>query len=461
MATPTSKVNIAELLANSSIGPLQKRVFTLCLLSLIIDGFDVQAMGYVVPALSKEWGVMPSQFATVLPAANFGVLIGSLVFSPLADKIGRRPILIGSTLWFAVMTLGAAFAEAISPLFGGDRLTTLMWLRVIGGIGMGCIIPNSTALIGEYSPMARRVTLMMTITVGFTAGGAIAGFVARALIPTFGWRSVFIVGGAIPLVISLAMLVALPESLQFLAVRRRRLDQLARWLKQLDPTIQTTPATEYIVREESKGGVPFVHLFRDNRGLVTILLWIVNFMNLLNLYSLSNWLPTVVNGMGYDQNTAVLVGTVLQVGGTIGTFGLAWLIARAGFTKMLTATFALATVTIFFIGQPGISLVMLTVLVFVAGWCVVGGQPGVNAFAATFYPTYLRSTGIGWALGIGRTGAIVGPYIGGRLMAAHWTSQQLFWAAAVPALISTLTLLVLTVVHKEDAPAPGTATMAH
>ena len=435
MPSTGTKVNIPELLANSRIGPLQKRVFVLCLMTLIIDGFDVQAMGFVIPALSAAWNIEPAQFRTVLPAANFGVLIGSLLFSPVADKIGRRPVLVGSTLWFAVMTLAAAYAGSVTELF---------WLRLIGGIGMGCIIPNSTALIGEYSPAGRRVTLMMGITVGFTAGGAVAGFVARWLIPQFGWQSVFLVGGSIPLVIAIAMQFGLPESLQFLAVRRRRLDQVGRWLKQLDPTITIDQSTTYVANEESKGGVPVVHLFSDRRGLVTVLLWIVNFMNLLNLYSVSSWLPTVVNGMGYNANTAVLVGTVPWVGGTIGTFGLAWLIARSGFTRTLMINYILAAFSIALIGQPGISLVLLTFIVFVTGWCVIGGQPGMNAFAATFYPTYLRSTGLGWALGVGRIGAIVGPYIGGTMIGAKWTSQQLFWAAAVPAVISAITLLVLT-----------------
>jgi AAHS family 4-hydroxybenzoate transporter-like MFS transporter len=434
MQSTATKVNIPELLANSRIGPLQRRVFLLCLLTLIIDGFDVQAMGFLIPALSAAWNVEPAQFRTVLPAANFGVLIGSLVFSPLADKVGRRPVLVWSTLWFAVMTLAAAFSTNVTQLF---------WLRFVGGIGMGCIIPNATALIGEYSPAGRRVTLMMTITVGFTAGGAVAGFIARALIPAFGWQSVFLVGGTIPLVIAVAMYAALPESLAFLAVRRR-LTEIARWLRQLDPTLKLDAGTEYVTHEESKGGAPFVHLLRDGRAAVTTLLWIVNFMNLLILYSVSSWLPTVVNEMGYSQNTSVLVGAVIWVGGTIGTFGLAWAIQRRGFTRTLTLNYALAALSVAFIGQPGISLALLTVIVFVTGWCVIGGQPGMNAFAATFYPTYLRSTGVGWALGIGRVGAIVGPYIGGLMIGAKWTSQQLFWAAAVPAVISAVTLFILT-----------------
>jgi AAHS family 4-hydroxybenzoate transporter-like MFS transporter len=173
-------------------------------------------------------------------------------------------------------------------------------------------------------------------------------------------------------------------------------------------------------------------------------------MNLLNLYALSNWLATVVDGMGYTTRTAVLVSTTLQVGGTIGAFGFAWLIARRGFMFTLIGSFAVATVTIFAIGQPGVWLTLLFALVFVAGWCVVGGQPGLNAFEATFYPTDLRSTGIGWALGVGRAGALVGPYVGGMLMGNHWTTEHLFMAASLPALISTITMVALRFVIRDS-----------
>jgi AAHS family 4-hydroxybenzoate transporter-like MFS transporter len=284
---------------------------------------------------------------------------------------------------------------------------------------------------------------MMCITVGFTIGAALGGFVAAWMIPAFGWRSVFIFGGVVPLVIALAMVWGLPESPQFLAVSGRGRDTLARWLAQLDPTIRVDASTQFVANEERREGVPAVHLFRDGRAIATLLIWVVNFMNLLVLYSLSNWLPTVVTGMGYTTQTAVLVGTVLQVGGTIGTFGLAWLIARGGFIPMLTATFAVATASIALIGQPGISLALLNVIVFIAGWAIIGGQPGINALSATFYPTYLRSTGVGWGLGIGRTGAIVGPYLGGTLLGLNWGPRELFLAAAVPALVSTVTMVAM------------------
>jgi AAHS family 4-hydroxybenzoate transporter-like MFS transporter len=184
-------------------------------------------------------------------------------------------------------------------------------------------------------------------------------------------------------------------------------------------------------------------------------------MNILILYSLSNWLPIVLNGMGLDETTAVIVGAVLQVGGTVGAFGLAWAIARKGFTATLIFTFAVAAVSIALIGQPGISVGLLTFIVFVAGWCIIGGQPGLNSLSASYYPTYLRSTGIGAGLGVGRLGAIVGPYLGGTLLAAQWAPQQLFWAAALPALVSTAVLVILRFVlgvapraHTAAEPAP-------
>jgi MFS transporter, AAHS family, 4-hydroxybenzoate transporter len=429
-----AKVNLTELLENSPVGPLQIRVFALCMICLIMDGFDVQAMGYVGPAVVGEFGAERSALGPIFAAANVGVLVGSLLFSMLADKIGRRPVIIGATLWFSLLTLATGFAQSMEQL---------LWLRFISGLGLGCIIPNATALVGEFSPKRSRVTLTMGITVGFTAGAAVGGFVALWLIPLFGWRSVFYVGGAVPLVVAVAMYFSLPESLQFLAVTRTRLDQLARWLKKLDPSIQIGPSTEYVTNERARSGVPVKHLFSEGRTTVTLLLWVVYFMNLLILYSLSNWIPTVFTGMGYSQNAALLAGTLLQVGGTLGAYGLAWAIARKGFLPTLVVTFFLATISVALIGQPGLTFATVSFIVFVAGWCIVGGQPGLNTLAATYYPTAARSTGVGAALGVGRLGAIIGPYVGGVMLAQQWSAQQLFWAAAVPSLVTTLVLILL------------------
>jgi MFS transporter, AAHS family, 4-hydroxybenzoate transporter len=443
-----ASLNLTELLEGSRIGPLHMRLFVLCMASLVMDGFDVQAIGYVGPAMLADWGIPAPNLRWVFMAGNAGVLIGSLVFSMVADKVGRRPVLVWATLFFAVLTIATAYAR---------DLNELLVLRLIAGIGLGSIMPNATALIGEFSPKRNRVALMMCITVGFTVGAAISGFVAAWLIPHYGWRSVFLVGGILPLAIAAAMAWGLPESLQFLAVRKQRFDQLTRWLRKLDPDLRVDASTQYVASETSRGGVPIRHLFRDGRGTVTVLIWIVNFMNILVLYSLSNWLPIVLNGMGLEERTAVIVGAVLQVGGTAGAFGLAWLIARQGFTATLIVTFALATLSIALIGQPGLGVGLVTLFVFIAGWCIVGGQPGLNSLSATYYPTYMRSTGIGAGLGVGRLGAIVGPYLGGALIQSQWAPQQLFWAAAVPALIATLVVVTLRFVLGVAPRAPTAA----
>ena len=423
MTNNRTQVSIAELIDGSRIGSFQIRMFVLCALCLIIEGFDVQAMGYVAPAVIPELGLPREAMGNILASANFGLLIGSMIFTAMADKIGRRPVLVGSTFAFGILTIMTARATSAEEL---------LTYRFLAGIAMGSLIPNATALIGEYSPRRLRVTLMMTITVGFTGGAAVAGFVSAWLIPLFGWQSVFYVGGTVPLVIGVLMFFWLPESLQFLILKRRHLDKLGGWLTRINPATPTGPGVEYVGHEENKEGVPFKHLWREGRGTGTVTLWVIYFMNLLVLYFLAGWLPTLLADEGYTTSQAALVSAALQVGGTIGTFGFAWLIARRGFTSTLTVCFLVATVSIAAIASPSVLMLapLLTLVVFVAGWCIVGGQPGLNALVATYYPTAMRSTGVGWCLGIGRIGGIMGPWLGGQV-----SGRTMIFVVATAALI--------------------------
>ncbi|HEY2844169.1 MAG TPA: MFS transporter [Bryobacteraceae bacterium] len=424
----------------------------LCFACLLMDGFDVQSLGYVAPALSAELHISRAQLGPVLSAAPLGVLLGSIFCSMLADKIGRRPVLIAATLFYALLTWLTARAGSLEEL----RI-----VRVIGGIGMGAIMPNAMALVGEYSPQRSRVTIMMIVSNGFTAGAAIGGFVAAWLLPRFGWRSVFYFGSAVPLLIAILMIAMLPESLQFLVLQGRRLAQAGKWLKRIQPSIDLG-AAEFVLpdSDRKKGGITFIRLLYDGRAAGTLLLWTVNFMNLLNLYFLQGWLTTVVTDAGYPQTTAALVASMVQVGGMIGAFSLGWFVHKWGFVPVLATCGVLASINIAAIGQPWIPLALLTTVVFIAGVCVTGGQAAINALAATFYPTELRSTGIGAGLGVGRMGAIIGPTLASVLLGHGWSARDLFYAAAVPPLIVALAMLVWRQVGMPGAPVDEKAEVA-
>ena len=399
-------------------------IFTLCGLCLIMDGFDVQSIGYVAPAIITDWKIANADMGPVFSAGLLGLFLGSILFSMLADRIGRRPVILGATLAFSTLTL--LTARASSP---GE----LLMFRALAGLGLGAILPNATALIGEFSPPRLRIKTMMIVTNGFTIGAMIGGFLSAWLIPRYGWRSVFVAGGAIPLLILIPMFVSLPESPQFPGRGPS---------KRTGPTRAATKATVGpVLLDRPFARFPIARLFTDGRGLTTALLWLVNFLNVLNAYFISSWLPTIVRDAGYPTSTAVLVGASVQTGGVLGTLALGWVIQRLGFVAVLTGCFTLAAINLALIGQPGLSLAMLFVVAFMAGLGIFAGQPGLNSFAATIYPTDVRSTGIGSGLGIGRFGAFLGPILAGELMRRHWSGQDLFHAAAIPAVLSAFAVL--------------------
>jgi AAHS family 4-hydroxybenzoate transporter-like MFS transporter len=440
------RVDITALVDNGKIAGFHILLFALCAMSLIMDGFDAQALGFVGPEIQSAFEMPRERFGNLLSAGNLGLMLGALLFTIVGDRLGRRPVLIAGTLFYGVLSILTAQATTETGLFV---------MRFIGGLGLGAVVPNATALIGEYSPKRLRVTLMMTITVGFTVGAAFGGFVATWLVPDYGWQSVFYFGGIVPLIVAILMYFWLPESLQFLVVRGKT-DRITAWMKRAHPTVDVGPDSQYVFAEEGRKGVPVKYLLDEGRATVTLLYWFVNFANLLNLYFLAGLLPTILTtDVGLDASTARILGSILQVGGVVGTFGFAWLIARRGFTPMLTAGFAVASIGIALIGSSFALTVVpvLTVILFITGWCVVGGQPGLNALAATYYPTDMRSTGIGWGLGWGRTGAIVGPMIGGHL--SDWQPQYVFMAFAIPAALSAIAMFAMHRILKPTGDAPG------
>ncbi|GAA4012890.1 MFS transporter [Actimicrobium antarcticum] len=447
-------IDISALIDASKISSFQIWLLILVGMTVVTDGFDVLAMAFTAPAIIQEWGINKAALGAVFGAGLFGMLVGSLTFSVLADKIGRRPVLIWCSVFFGVCTLITAQVTTIPELIA---------IRFIAGLGLGAIMPNAMALAGEFSPKRSRVTLMMYVSCGFTLGSVLGGLLASAMIPAWGWQSVFYLGGVIPLVIATLMFFYVPESLQFMAMKGVKPEILAASLRKIDPTIHIDADTRYVLSEPGKSGTPMLELFHGGRAKATLLLWVVNFMNLLDLYFLSSWIPTIAKSAGMTLQNSVLLGTSLFVGGLIGTLVMGPLIDRIGFYKVLVPAFAVAAVSTALIGQLGGSLPLLFAAVTVTGACIIGGQPGLNALAATYYPTALRSTGIGWSLGIGRFGSIVGPVVGGLLIGLNWSTSAIFIAIAVTAMISAVTLLLMGLETRGKAMKPfgEAASMSH
>jgi AAHS family 4-hydroxybenzoate transporter-like MFS transporter len=429
-----SAIDVAEFIDQQPVGGFQIRLLLICAAVLFLDGFDTQAIGYVAPALAREWGLTKAALGPVFSAGLFGLMIGALLFGPLADRIGRKKIIVFSVIAFGIGTLITAFVGGVDALLA---------IRFLTGLGLGGAMPNAVAMTSEFNPRRRRATMVMIMFCGFSVGAALGGFLAAALIPTFGWRSVFIVGGVAPLLLAPVLALRLPESVRFLVLTGRARQRVAELLALIGPKASFAPATQFVVHEPELSGIPVQHLFKGGRTVVTLLLWVVFFMSLLDLYFLSNWLPTVLNDLGASVSEAAVIGSMLQVGGIVGTFALGRIIDRFSF-RALALVYFIAVFAIGAIGQLGHSAVLVTIAIFVAGFCIVGGQIAANALAAAFYPTSVRATGVGWALGIGRIGSIVGPLVGGALLSMKWSAAEVFIAAAVAALCAALAAFSLS-----------------
>jgi AAHS family 4-hydroxybenzoate transporter-like MFS transporter len=442
-----SPIDVAGYIDQQPVGSFQFKLLLTCAAVLFLDGFDTTAIGYVAPSLAKEWGLTKAALGPVFSAGLFGLMIGALTLGPLADRVGRKKIIIFSTLAFGIGTLVTAFIQDVN---------TLLVIRFLTGLGLGGAMPNTVAMTSEFNPHRRRATMVMIMFCGFSLGAALGGLLAAALIPHFGWRSVFVVGGAAPLMLVPILALRLPESVRFLALTGQANARVAELLAAINPKGMFAPGTQFVVHEPALAGMPVLHLFRDGRTLVTVLLWVVFFMSLLDLYFLANWLPTVLNDLGASVSTAALIGSMLQVGGVVGTFALGSVIDRFSF-RALALVYFIAVFAIGAIGQLGHSIVFVTMAIFAAGFCTVGGQIAANALAAGFYPTSVRSTGVGWALGIGRVGSIIGPLVGGALMTAKWSTGSVFMAAASAAFCAALAAFSLSrLAGSKGADAPST-----
>lgn len=435
MTLETTTVRVDEVIDRSSLSRFQIVTIALCGIVAILDGFDTQAIAFVAPLIAREWQVDTSSFGPVFGAGLLGLTVGALVFGPVADRLGRKSVIILSTLIFGVFALLTPFSQNISMLLA---------LRFLTGVGLGGAMPNIIALTSEYSPSRRRATLVTLMFCGFPLGAVLGGLISAPLMQAYGWKAVFVLGGVLPLLLLPVLWAWLPESIRFLVNKGGAQAEVGNFVRRIDPKVAISADTRFAVEEQRIQGSPIRQLFAGSRASGTILLWIVFFSNLLIMYFLINWLPAVLQQAGLPIERAIIGTVILNAGGIVGGLLLGSMVDRRGPYGILTLGYALAAAavaTIGLIGALGTPLLMTTI--FVAGFFVIGSQFCMNALAANFYPTGVRSTGVGWALGVGRIGSIIGPVLGGILIALAWNTTSIFVAIAVPAVVASVAVFLI------------------
>ncbi|MDU4255404.1 MFS transporter [Pseudomonas sp.] len=421
----------------------QYRIVLLCFLIVFLDGLDTAAMGFIAPALTQDWGIDRASLGPVMSAALIGMVFGALGSGPLADRFGRKGVLVVAVFLFGLFSLLSAYSS---------NLEQLMALRLLTGIGLGAAMPNATTLLSEYTPERLKSLLVTSMFCGFNLGMASGGFVSAKLIPAYGWHSLLLLGGVLPLMLAVVLLVWLPESARFLVVRNRGADKVKRVLAPIAPA-EVVAARDFSVPEQKTvlSCNVFKVIFAGTYSAGTLLLWLTYFMGLVIVYLLTSWLPTLMRDAGASMEQAAFIGALFQLGGVLSSVAVGWAMDRFNPHKVIGIFYCLAGVFAYCVGQSLGTVTLLATLVLAAGMCVNGAQSAMPSLAARFYPTQGRATGVSWMLGIGRFGAILGAWIGATLLGLGWNFEQVLTALMVPAAIATAAVVIKGLVSHADA----------
>lgn len=431
MTTQTT-TDIQAFINRHPFSKYQWMILALCFVTVALDGFDTAIIGFIASDLVQEWGVQKSDLGPVMSAALVGLAVGALTAGPMADRIGRKKVLVLSILVFGGFSLITAFATS---------LTQLTVLRFLTGLGLGAAMPNAATLMSEYAPERRRALMVNLMFVGFPIGSSMGGFISAWMIPHYGWQSVLVLGGVMPLALAVALIFLLPESARYLAVKNRSQQQISNILRRIAALPENTRFVLQEagqVKEQSALGVIF-----SPRYLVgTIMLCLTYFMGLLIFYLLTSWLPLLIRETGATLSQASVITALFPLGGGIGVLVLGALMDKINPNKVVAVGYLLTGIFVCLVGFSTSNLVLMGVMVFIAGTIMNGAQSSMPALAAGFYPTQGRATGVAWMLGLGRFGGILGAFSGAFLMQAELSFKTIFALLAIPAVLSAIALMV-------------------
>lgn len=426
------KLNINRIVDDAKFTPFHWGVLFWCLLIIIFDGYDLVIYGVALPLLMAEWSLTAVQAGLLASTALFGMMFGAMSFGTLSDKIGRKKTIMICVAIFSGFTFLGAFAS--NP-------TEFGILRFLAGLGIGGVMPNVVALMTEYAPKRIRSTLVAVMFSGYAIGGMASALLGAWLVPQFGWKIMFYIA-VIPLLALPVIWKFLPESLMYLT-NKGETEQVRRMVQKVAPEQQITSQTQFVLDEVAKGDeAPLKALFQQGRTFSTFMFWIAFFMCLLMVYALGSWLPKLMIQAGYSLGASMIFLFALNIGGMVGAIGGGILADKFNIKKVLTIMFVSGAAALILLGFNSPQFVLYS-LIAVAGAATIGSQIMLYTFVAQYYPSTVRSTGMGWASGIGRIGAIVGPVLTGALLTMELPHQMNFIAIAVPGVIAALAVFMV------------------
>ena len=412
---------------------LQITAVVICIIINFLDGFDVIAIAFAAPEIARDWSLDPAALGIVFSSGLAGMVIGALLLSPLADRFGRRPLIL---LCLCVISAGMLASAA------AGQVEHLMAMRLLTGIGVGGMLSSLTTMVAEYSSERRRQLAISILQSGYPVGGIIAGLTSVYLIGEHGWRSVFVVGGTLSLAMMPLVYLGLPESLDFLFNQRKpetlgRVNTLRKRMKQ--PQLDALPDLDSLSVQKSSVADIFAPTYLGR----TIAIWTCFVMVMSAWYFVINWTPKVLVDAGLSQKVGISGGMLLSIGGVIGGLTVGWLSSWVRVSSLCAGFMITAIGAMAIFGRLEINLTMMLVVAFLIGVLIAGSMIGLYITVPSLYPVRIRNTGTGWALGIGRLGAVAGPYMAGVLIGLDWDRGALYFAMGLPLVISAAALLWL------------------
>jgi len=434
--------NVSDVIDNARFNAFHLWVAFLCGLMVFLDGYDLSSISYAAPQFIQLFGVTRAMIAPVFSAGLFGLTLGALAFGLVADRLGAKLTFILCGIGFGVFSLAAAFAPSVEILLA---------FRFLAGLMLGGATPISIAIASDFVPRSVRTAVTMIMYISLALGAVVAGY-SYGFLSFFGWRTVFYVGGALPILLTPLFFACLPETLVFLVMHNAPVERIRATLARVDPSRDVSRETRFTVARENKPGFQPAQLFEDGRAPITIMLWVTFFTSLIAIYFFNSWLPTLLSGRGLSGKEVVVISTSLQFGGIIGTLLAAPFVVRVPPFLTTGILYVLAAAAMVVLGSGGSGFGFLICAVLAVGIFLIGAQSVLNASCANVYPPSMRGTGVGWGFGVGRAGSVLSPAIAGLLLAMHWTPSQLFLIAAVPTLVAaTGAFIVLRLVRRRSA----------